>query len=216
MKDDRIQIKGNKDGVNVNIDMEKFIGFDDMLEAVIKCLSVNKGFYKNSILKITSNFKHISDLEIGKLKDELFQSIHIKDCVFEDISKVKEDTNNVKIFNGVHEGKTKFIKKTIRGGQSVEYPGNIIIIGDVNSGAEVSAGGNIIVLGSIRGNVKAGAGGNNKSIIAAFSMQPELMQISDILTTSPDDGVKPSYQEVAKIRDGYIVVEPYLPNKYIY
>ena len=56
MKDDRIQIKGNKDGVNVNIDMEKFIGFDDMLEAVIKCLSVNKGFYKNSILKITSNF----------------------------------------------------------------------------------------------------------------------------------------------------------------
>ena len=67
MKDDRIQIKGNKDGVNVNIDMEKFIGFDDMLEAVIKCLSVNKGFYKNSILKITSNFKHISDLEIGKL-----------------------------------------------------------------------------------------------------------------------------------------------------
>ena len=53
MKDDRIQIKGNKDGVNVNIDMEKFIGFDDMLEAVIKCLSVNKGFYKNSILKIT-------------------------------------------------------------------------------------------------------------------------------------------------------------------
>ena len=36
MKDDRIQIKGNKDGVNVNIDMEKFIGFDDMLEAVIE------------------------------------------------------------------------------------------------------------------------------------------------------------------------------------
>ena len=55
MKDDRIQIKGNKDGVNVNIDMEKFIGFDDMLEAVIKCLSVNKGFYKNSILKDNNN-----------------------------------------------------------------------------------------------------------------------------------------------------------------
>ena len=81
MKDDRIQIKGNKDGVTVNIDMEKFIGFDDLLEAVIKCLSVNKGFYKNSILKITSNFKHISDLEIGKLKDELYQNIHINSKV---------------------------------------------------------------------------------------------------------------------------------------
>ena len=47
-------------------------------------------------------------------------------------------------------------------------------------------------------------------------MQPELMQISDILTVPPDDGIKPSYPKVAKIKDGYIVVEPYLPNKYIY
>ena len=53
MKDERIQIKGNKDGVNVIIDMEKFISFDDMLEALISSLSKNKGFYKNSILKIT-------------------------------------------------------------------------------------------------------------------------------------------------------------------
>ena len=71
-------------------------------------------------------------------------------------------------------------------------------------------------LGSIKGHVRAGTGGNKKSIIAAFFMQPELMQISDILTISPDDGLKPSYPEVAKIKDGYIVVEPYLPNKYIY
>ncbi len=216
MKDDRIQIKGNKDGVNITIDTEKFIGFDDMLEVLVSSLSINKGFYKNSILKITANFKHISNSDISKLKGELFQKINIKDCVFDDISKVKKETNNIKVFNGVHEGKTKFIKKTIRSGQSVDYPGNIIIIGDINNGAEVSAGGNIIVLGSIKGHVKAGTGGNKKSIIAAFSMQPELMQISDILTVPPDDGIKPSYPEVAKIKDGYIVVEPYLPNKYIY
>lgn len=215
MKDERIQIRGNKDGVNVTIDIERFICFDDMVEALINTLSKNKGFYKNSILKITSNLKNINNSEISKLKDELFQKIDIKDCVFDDINKIKEK-NNVKNFNGINEGKTKFIKKTIRGGQSIDYPGNIIIIGDINSGAEVSAGGNIIVLGSIKGHVKAGTGGNKKSIIAAFLMQPELMQISDILTVSPDDGVKPSYPEVAKIRDGYIVVEPYLPNKYIY
>lgn len=215
MKDERIQVKGTKDGVNVIIDMDKFIGFDDMLDVLIANLSKNKGFYKNSILKITSNIKNIGNSEIAKLKDELFKKIDIRDCVFDDISKVKEN-NSIKVFNGVNEGKTKFIKKTIRGGQSIHYAGNIIIIGDINSGAEVSAGGNIIVLGSIKGNVRAGIGGNTKSIIAAFSMQPELMQISDILTISPDDGLKPSYPEVAKIKDGYIVVEPYLPNKYNY
>ena len=215
MKDERIQIKGNKDGENVIIDMEKFISFEDVLEALISSLSKNRGFYKNSILKITCNLKHINDSEIIKLKEELFQEIDIRDCIFDDINKVKEN-NSIKFFNGVNEGKTKFIKKTIRGGQSVDYPGNIIIIGDVNSGAEVSAGGNIIVLGSIKGHVRAGTGGNKQSIIAAFFMQPELMQISDILTISPDDGSKPSYPEVAKIKAGYIVVEPYLPSKYIY
>ncbi|WP_195986314.1 septum site-determining protein MinC [Clostridium sp. D53t1_180928_C8] len=215
MKDERIQIRGNKDGVNVIIDMDKFIGFDNMLEALVNSLSKNKAFYKNSILKIIANLKHIDDSEITKLKEELFQKINIKDCIFDDINAIK-DSNSAKVFNGINEGKTKFIKKTIRGGQSIDYPGNIIIIGDINSGAEVSAGGNIIVLGSIKGNVRAGTGGNKKSIIAAFFMQPELMQISDILTVSPDDGLKPSYPEVAKIKDGYIVVEPYLPNKYIY
>ena len=215
MKDERIQIKGNKDGVNIIIDMEKFVSFDDMLEVLVSSLLKNKGFYKNSILKITSNLKHIENSEIIRLKEELFQKIDIKDCIFDDINKVTEK-DSAKIFNGINEGKTKFIKKTIRGGQSVDYPGNIIIIGDINSGAEVSAGGNIIVLGSIKGHVRAGTGGNKKSIIAAFFMQPELMQISDILTISPDDGLKPSYPEVAKIKDGYIVVEPYLPNKYIY
>ena len=216
MNDNRIQIRGNKDGVNVIIDIEKFPTFDAVIEGVICTLEKGKAFYSNSIIKITSNFKNVTDSDIAKLKDEICEKINVRDCVFDDISKVKKETNNIKVFNGVHEGKTKFIKKTIRSGQSVDYPGNIIIIGDVNSGAEIKAGGNIIVLGSIKGQVRAGTGGNKKSIIAAFLMQPELMQISDILTLSPDDGIKPSYPEVAKIKDGYIVVEPYLPNKYIY
>ena len=215
MKDEKIQIKGNKDGVNIIIDMDKFISFDNMLEILISDLSKNKGFYKNSILKITFDLKRINNSEIIRLKEELFQSIDIKDCIFDDINKVKEN-KSVKFFNGINEGKTKFIKKTIRGGQSTDYFGNIIIIGDINSGAEVSAGGNIIVLGEIKGHVRAGVGGNDKAIIAAFFLQPELMQISDILTVSPNDGLKPSYPEVAQINDGYIVVEPYLPNKYIY
>lgn len=213
MKDSRIQVRGNKEGINAIIDIEKFATFDEVIEALVNTLSIGKGFYRNSILKLTANFKYVTDSEIAKLKDELFDKIHIRDCVFEDINIKKGEDN--KVFNGIYEGKTKFIKKTVRGGQSVNYPGNIVIIGDINSGAEVIAGGNIIVLGSIKGQVKAGIGGNKNSIIAAFSLQPEVLQITNILTISPDDGVKPSYPEVAKIKDGSIVVEPYLPNKYI-
>ena len=108
------------------------------------------------------------------------------------------------------------MKRTIRGVRCSNREGNIVIIGDINSGAEVSAGGNIIVLGSIRGHVRAGVGGNRNAIIAAFILQPELLQIADLITIAPDDGIKPSYPEVARVKDEIIIVEPYLPNKYIY
>jgi septum site-determining protein MinC len=214
MKDSRIQVRGNKDGINAIIDIEKFSNFNEVINVLVDRLSIGKGFYRNSILKLTANFKNITDSEIAKLKDELFDKIHVRDCIFEDISIKKSEDN--KVFNGIYEGKTKFIRKTIRSGQLINYPGNIVIIGDINSGAEVVAKGNIVVLGSIKGQVKAGIGGNDKSIIAAFSLQPEVLQINEILTIAPEDGIKPSYPEVAKIKDGAIVVEPYLLNKYIY
>lgn len=214
MKDSRIQVRGNKDGINAIIDIEKFSNFNEVINVLVDRLSIGKGFYRNSILKLTANFKNITDSEIAKLKDELFDKIHVRDCIFEDISIKKSEDN--KVYNGIYEGKTKFIRKTIRSGQLINYPGNIVIIGDINSGAEVVAKGNIVVLGSIKGQVKAGIGGNDKSIIAAFSLQPEVLQINEILTIAPEDGIKPSYPEVAKIKDGAIVVEPYLLNKYIY
>lgn len=212
----KIQIRGTKDGINAAIDMDKFNNFDDMLESLIKKLSVGKGFYKGASLKIETNLKLLNEDDVSRLKDALFEKIQIKECIFEDIKKLEsKDNKENKIFNGIYEGKTKFIKKTIRGGQQIKYYGNIVIIGDINNGAEVYAGGNIIVLGTIRGHVHAGVGGNKKAVISAFNLQPEILQIADIVTIAPEDGVKPSYPELAKIKDNTIIVEPYLPKKYI-
>jgi len=216
MNDDRLQIRGTKDGINAIIDMEKFDTFDEMLILLINKLTVGKSFYKGSTIKITANLKRVSEAEIEKLKEVLFEEILIKDCVFEEKEVERKEEKESKIFNGVYEGKTKFLKKTVRGGQLIKYSGNIVIIGDVNSGAEVYAGGNIVVMGRIKGQVHAGVGGNKKAIISALSLQPEVLQIGDIITIAPDDTQKPRYPEVAKIKDDTIIVEPYLPNKYIY
>lgn len=213
MNDDRIQIKGTKEGINATIDMERFSDFDEMLEVLIDKLTAGKGFYKGASLKIAANLKNVNENDILRLKDVLFEKIQIKECFFEEVKR--EEQKESKIFSGVYEGKTKFIKKTIRGGQLVKYYGNIVIIGDINNGAEVYAGGNIVVLGTIKGQVHAGVGGNKKAIISAFNLQPEILQIADIVTIAPDDGIKPSYPELAKIKDNIIVVEPYLPKKYI-
>jgi septum site-determining protein MinC len=209
MIDDRIVIKGNKEGLNAVINMDKFRDFEEMLEALIERLSKGKRFYKGSTLKIISNLRNYSEKEIKKLKEVLFDEFLIKDCIFED----KEEKNN-KVFSGVYEGRTKFIRKTVRSGQCIDYPGNIVIVGDVNPGAEVHAAGNVMVLGWLKGHVYAGVGGNDKAIVAAFALQPEILQIANLVTRAPDSNEKPQYPEVAKIKEGEIIVEPYLPNKY--
>lgn len=216
MSDDRLQIRGNKEGINAIIDMDQFDSFEEMLDLLITKLSAGKSFYKGATLKITANLKRVNEIDIATLKEVLFEKILIRDCIFEELELEKRDDIENKLFNGVSEGKTKFLKKTVRGGQLINYSGNVVIIGDVNSGAEIYAAGNIIVMGRIKGQVHAGVGGNKKAIISALSLQPEVLQIGDIITIAPEDTQKPSYPEVAKIKDDTIVVEPYLQNKYIY
>lgn len=208
--EDRIIIKGNKDGLNAVINMDKFNSFDDMLEALIEKLSRGKRFYKDSTLKVTTDLKRINEKEAARLKDVLLKDFSIKDCLFEELEE-----KSAKVFTGVYEGKTKFVRKTIRGGQRIDYAGNLVIVGDVNPGSEIHAAGNVIVLGHLKGYVHAGMGGNDKAIVAAFSLQPEILQIGELVTRSPEDNLRPQFPEVAKIKDGSIVVEPYLPNKFI-
>lgn len=210
MFEDSILIKGDKSGLNLVVNMEKFKDFDEMLEKLIERLSIGRKFYKGSTIKFTSQLKYVDETEKQRLKEVLFDEFLIKDCIFEDSLE-----KTTKAFLGIYEGKTKFIRKTIRGGQVVDYPGNLVVIGDVNSGCELSAGGNIIVIGTIRGHVHAGSNGNTKAIVAAFVLQPEILEIASIVTRSPEDDVKPRFPEVARIKDGIIIVEPYLPNKYI-
>ena len=216
MSDDGIVIKGNKEGINTQISIDKFGSFEEMMMNLIKKLSKGKHFYKGMTLQMKMDLSAVSKKNVQTLKEVLLDEIELKDIILEDIEKPKnKNYKENRMFSGVYEGKTKFIRKTVRSGQCINYAGNIVIIGDINSGAEVSAAGNVIVLGSIKGKVSAGVNGNMKSVIAAFSLEPELLKIGELMAISPDDIDKPKYPELAKVKDGYIMVEPYLPNKYI-
>ena len=213
MHKDGVLIKGNKEGISATIDIEKFSNFEEMLKILIKKLSKGKHFYKGTTLILNVNLSLINKNDIQRLKETLLNEIELNEIIFEQLEE--ESNKQTRIFNGVYEGKTKFIRRTVRSGQCLNYPGNIVIIGDVNSGAEVHAAGNIIVLGSLKGSVNAGNTGNRKSIIAAFLLEPEILKIADVITISPDGLEKPKYPEIAKVKDGIIIVEPYLANKYI-
>jgi septum site-determining protein MinC len=210
MQDNRIVFKGNKEGLNVVIDVNKFKNTEEIINSLIKKLSFTKRFYRGATVHITMDTKQMDERDLIRIKDILFDEFMIRDCIYHD-SGEREN----KIFTGVNEGRTKFVRKTIRSGQKFEYSGNLVLVGDINPGAEVYAAGNIIVLGSIKGAVHAGSNGNEKAFIAAFSLQPQIIKIAGVISRSPEDNIRPQYPELARIKNGSIIVEPYLVNKYI-
>lgn len=107
--------------------------------------------------------------------------------------------------------RTLLIERTLRSGQCVTYPGHVVIMGDVNPGAEVTAGGSVVVLGTLRGTVHAGAWGDEDAVVVAFRLQPTQLRIAHLISRSPDGGgEEPQEPEIARIREGLVVIEPYM------
>ncbi len=101
-----------------------------------------------------------------------------------------------------------FLQRTLRSGQSVRHPGHVVVLGDVNPGAEIIAGGHVLVWGRVRGVVHAGAGGDASATVAALDLAPTQLRIAGHIAVSPKrrGAVRP---EVALIRDGHLVAEPW-------
>jgi len=210
MNSNRIVLKGNKDVLNIIVDMNKFKDFDDVLDSLKDKMSGAKSFYKDASIIITIQLKYITERQRRKLKDLLFDEFFIKDCSYQELEQEEN-----KAFEGVFEGRTKYITTTIRSGQVINYHGNLVIIGDVNPGAEIYADGNIIVLGHVKGDLYAGVSGNTNAIIAAYKLEPKILKIANLATLSPDGDYEPQYPEIATIKEHSIIVEPYIPNKFI-
>jgi septum site-determining protein MinC len=97
--------------------------------------------------------------------------------------------------------------RTLRSGQQLRHLGSIALLGDVNPGAEIVAGGDIIVWGKLRGTVHAGAMGNENAQVCALNMQPTQLRIARHIARSPEERRRKSSPEVARVRNGQIVVE---------
>ncbi len=105
----------------------------------------------------------------------------------------------------------RFIKRTLRSGMQVQHDGDVVIFGDLNPGAEVVASGDILVFGTLRGMVHAGATGNQTAQVAALRLSPTQLRIADLIARSPDgEEEMPEHPEVARIRDGVVVIEEFV------
>ncbi len=206
VKEGLVNFRGIKEGIYIFIKEGDFQNIKGELE---NKLNESIDFFKGAnILGIKG--EDLSEEEISELLQIMANKykLHISE------DGLPSYLDEPSFYMGIDEGMTKFINTTIRSGQVIEYGGNIVIIGDVNPGALIKAKGNIIILGTLRGVAHAGVDGNQEAIVAAYDLQPTQLRIANIIGRRPDGEVFTfRLPEVAKVHDGEVLIEPYLPRK---
>ncbi|WKZ38071.1 MAG: septum site-determining protein MinC [Anaerolineales bacterium] len=91
-----------------------------------------------------------------------------------------------------------FVNKTLRSGTRIEFPGHVVVFGDINPGAEIIAEGNVIVWGRVRGMIHAGSKGDRSAFICALDLSANQLRIADEVSAmlKPQKDPKP---EIASI-----------------
>ena len=200
-----ISFKGSREGIYIHIKDGEFETIKQQLQS--KLNEAGNFFFGSNVINFKG--KQLGIKEENELKSIVEKKYGIA------VTNYNEQTKEEDFFQGIEEGKTKFIRSTIRSGQRIKYDGNLIVIGDVNAGGQVIANGNILVMGSLRGMAHAGCDGNIKAIVAAFDLQPTQLRIAHIIARKPDndDAAVPKWPEVAKIEKDIVLIEPYLRKK---
>ncbi len=212
MSQSLVTFKGNKEGVYIYIKEGSFQKIKEQLDSNLRKAG---SFFKGAKV-ISIKGKKLSTAEEEELKGMIINKYGINvDDINDDIDEEVEqnDMTQFQFFDGIEEGYTKFVRTTIRSGQTVESEGNLVVIGDVNPGGIVVAKGNIVILGSLRGIAHAGCDGNRKAIVVAFYLQPTQLRIADTIARKPDEEtIISKWPEIARVEEGSVLIETYLPK----
>lgn len=181
-KRQNVTIKGTKDGIVLHLDdtcsLEEL---KNELDQKLTSTLVTQEEKHLIAVKVEIGNRYLTDAQSEELKSLIRQK---KNLVVEDIESnvmTKEEAKRLK-----DETDIVSVSRIIRSGQVLEVPGDLLLIGDVNPGGTVIAGGNIFIMGALKGVAHAGVNGNDDAIIAASSMKPTQLRISDCLNRAPD------------------------------
>lgn len=223
-----VAIKGTKTGLQIIL--SDALPFDEAFEQLSARLQTTEAFFQGARVALDVAGRPVSREQWGQLEAELRHNSLVLTAVLAD----REDTRAAARSLGIplvtesrREGmpppeKQKpiaveapegaadslLVRHTLRSGQVVRHPSHVVVLGDVNPGAEVMAGGDVIVWGSLRGQVHAGAGGDENATVRALHLAPTQLRLASHIARSPGNRSRLlDTPEIARVRDGRIVVE---------
>ena len=181
----------------------------EYLDGLIKATGYSDGELHYDTEYVSSDISEIMEDDEEKLDDLV--GFPIRDEA--EPVEVKSSNKTEELIDAYRRNEALFIKTTCRSGEVIKYPGDIVVLADVNPGAQLVADGDIIIFGNLRGFAHAGASGDTQSVIVASNLNSHRIQISDCGGVSPEKskqnksrGSKP---KIAFIRRNSIYVTTY-------
>lgn len=221
-----VQIKGIRDGLLITLGDGEW---PELQDALVEHVHRQGSFLRGGRLALDVGNQALSAVELCGLRDHLSENGIAMWAVLSNspktiqtaqslglATKLSKDSNERKLATPethLYDGENAvLVRRTLRSGYSLQHPGHVIVIGDVNPGAEIVAGGNIIVWGRLRGVVHAGAEGDEQAIVCALDLSPTQLRIAGHIALSPQRRGKPR-PEVARIEDERVVAEAWNPKE---
>lgn len=199
-----VNFKGTKDGIIALIDLS--YSFNTVIKAIEKKISEREDFFRGGTIKFLPTIGTLTDIEKSEIENLLQNKFNINSEFI-----MKEDFEKRKIGEEKRISEKEFliVRKILRSGQSIEFHGNVILIGDVNEGAEIKVGGSLFVFGILRGSVIAGLETRKDAIVVATNLKPERLQIGDYILNEDISKRKRETVSVALVENENIVIYPY-------
>ena len=205
-----ITLKGSAKGISLSVDD---VDFETGREDLIEKLAQNKEFFNGAAVRVYMTSNTLTEAEVFLLRETVERVLCDSAVSFIDSEPRMIPMQHSPLEDlAEDEGVTKFCRKTIRPGETVEYGENLVVIGDVEAGAKIIAGGNVFVLGALYGSVHAGAGGRKDAVVVAMKLMPEKLLIGDLSVKVKQSAIKRIFSgvpEIAYVSRNAIKIEQY-------
>jgi septum site-determining protein MinC len=217
-----VAIKGTAEGLLVTLGEGEW---DDVISTLSQRLASSASFFSGAEATLLIEGRTLDAVQLAKLRDVFSTHGGALHSVIAHDSGTRAAARGLGLSASAPRGRAPttpprtdggdmvsgiVVRRTVRSGQSIRHAGHVIVIGDVNPGAELVAGADVVVWGRLRGLVHAGASGDATARVCALQLAPTQLRIADLITRPPEatpGGASRTIPEVARIREGNIVVE---------
>jgi septum site-determining protein MinC len=215
-----IQIKGVRDGLLVTLGSADW---ETQRNALLAHIDARESFFRGARLALDVGTQVLHVAELADLRDRLSErGISLWAVLSESpttektaqllglatrISRPRPEDQRQFAVQDLGDETALFINKTLRSGTRIEFPGHVVVLGDVNPGAEIVAEGNVIVWGRLRGMVHAGCKGNTKAVICALDLSATQLRIAGEVSAVLKPPKNPRPEIVSINSDGKLQAE---------